>query len=65
MKKTQKKPTDEALATLMVDRQERVLRAAKAFEEISKKERVTLVVSSLNLSPEGKVSPVIQIMPID
>lgn len=69
MKKPEKKTTDEQLADLLLqknaEKQERVARVAKVFEEASKKERVTLVVSSLNISPDGRVAPVIQLVALD
>lgn len=60
----EKKPTDEAMATLMLDRQERVERAGKAIEETLKKERVAMNVPAL-LLVEGKVQPQIQLVPLD
>ncbi len=60
--KPEKKPTDEALATLMLDRQERVQRCAQAIEAALKEERCDLVIPSLNLV-DGKLIPVIQIAP--
>lgn len=39
-----KKPTDEALATLMLDRQERVQKCAKEIEEACKTNRVNITV---------------------
>jgi S-adenosylmethionine/arginine decarboxylase-like enzyme len=69
MKKPEKKTTDEQLADLLLqknaEKQERVSRVAKILEEASQKERVTLVVSSLNFTPDGRVSPVIQLVALD
>lgn len=62
--KSPKKPTDEALATLMLDRQERVQRCGKAIEEALKTERCSLSVSHLDLI-EGRISPVIKIAALD
>lgn len=65
----EKKTTDEQLADLLLQRnaekQERVNRVAKILEEASKKERVTLVVSSMNFTPDGRISPVIQLVALD
>lgn len=63
-KQTEKNPTDEAMATLMLDRQERLQRCEKAISEILKQERVALTVSAL-LLVEGKVQPQIQLVPLD
>jgi hypothetical protein len=61
---TVKKPTDEALATLMLDRQERVERCGKALAEILKTERCRLDVRNL-LIVDGRIVPQIQIVAID
>lgn len=60
----EKKPTDEAMATLMLDRQERVERAGKAIEEVLKKERVAIMVRSLDLV-EGRLNPRIELGALD
>lgn len=69
MKKTEKKTTDEQLTDLLLlknaEKQERVARVARVLEDASKAERVTLVVSSLNFTPDGRVAPVIQLMALD
>lgn len=67
--KPEKKTTDEQLADLLLqknaEKRERVERVAKALEEISKKERVTMIVASLNLTQDGRISPVIQLIAMD
>jgi hypothetical protein len=63
-KATEKKPTDEALATLMLDRQERVQRCEKIINEVLNTERVALVVSGFDLS-EGRLLPKLQLIPKD
>lgn len=69
MKKPEKKTTDEQLADLLLqknaEKRERVERVAKVLEEVSKKERVSIVVASLNLTPDGRMSPVIQLVALD
>jgi hypothetical protein len=60
----EKKPTDEAMATLMLDRQERMQRCGKALEEALKQERCNLTVTNLQLI-EGRIVPQIQIVPLD
>lgn len=64
-KDTEKKPTDEALATLMLDRQERVERCGAALGELLKKERCVLKVSAMFFGDDGKVQPQIQLMALD
>ena len=59
-----KKPTDEAMATLMLDRQERVQRCSKVIEETLKAERVTLAVPGFDLV-EGRMIPKIQLVAMD
>jgi hypothetical protein len=61
---TEKKPTDEAMATLLLDRQERVERCSKEIEALLKKERVAMNVPALLLI-DGKVQPQIQLVAID
>lgn len=61
---TEKKPTDEAMATLMLDRQERVERCGKVIAEALKAERVALVVPGFDII-EGKLAPKIQLVAID
>lgn len=69
MKKTETKTTDEQLADLLLkknaEKQERVERVAKALEEASKKERVSLVVTSFNLTQDGRMFPVIKLVAMD
>lgn len=69
MKKTENKTTDEQLADLLLkknaEKQERVARVAKVLEEASNKERVTLVVSSLKFTQDGRLVPEIQLVAVD
>lgn len=62
---SEKKPTDEALATLMLDRQERVERCGTALGELLKKERCVLKVPALLFGDDGKVQPQIQLVALD
>lgn len=62
---SEKKPTDEALATLMLDRQERTNRCAQAIDEVCKKERVRLVVSGFKISADGRIGGEIQVVALD
>lgn len=59
-----KPTTDEAMAALMLDRQERIERFGKALEELSKKERVRLKVAGFDLV-EGRLIPVIKLEAMD
>jgi hypothetical protein len=61
---TEKKPTDEAMATLMLDRQERVQRCAKVIEETCKAERVTLIVPGFDII-DGRLVGKIQLVAMD
>lgn len=59
------KPTDEALATLMLDRQERAQRCGTVIEEILKKERCILF-APVGITEDGRiVAPSVQIKPLD
>lgn len=62
--KPEKKPADEALATLMLDRQERAMRCKKAIDEICEKERVTISVLGFDII-DGRVVGKIQLVPLD
>jgi len=60
-----KKPTDEALATLMRDRQERLERCGKALDELLKKERCVLF-APIGLTEDGRIAvPSIQLKALD
>jgi hypothetical protein len=62
---TEKKPTDEALATLMLDRQERMERCGKVIGEVLKKENCTLF-APVGITDDGRiVVPSIQIKALD
>jgi hypothetical protein len=56
-------PQAEKIAAEMLDREERVQRAAAAIEEICKRERVTIGVASLAFQPNGTLTPQIQLVP--
>lgn len=62
---TEKKPTDEALATLMLDRQERVERCGAALKELLKKERCDIKVQALLIGDDGRVQPHVVIVALD
>jgi hypothetical protein len=66
--KAPEKTTDEQLADLLLkkneEKQTRVKRCGDALNELLSKERVTIMVSSFNIT-DGRISPVIQLVAMD